>query len=294
MEKMKWLMCCLVVLTLVLGGMRVDAATIVGGTVTVGSGDLLAGQSDSEIGTSGFNFRYSYGAYPDKYYQNGNNVTPDQTGWESAMQWHSANAGHNNAVADGYGKLMRISGPTGLTIYYQWHFDFTNTGQLIDKLVFRVSRWHWIDGAADVQTRVLISLDGNNWTQLANDVTNGVFKDMDHAAYYDSVTTPKGSFFDATSLVKGAKEYYVQVQGTSVAATVIGIFCGGPGWGSREFSAFDNQVTLKTPNSCADVWTIGAGLPEDLNQDCVIDFKDFAIVAESWMVCNAPADPNCQ
>ena len=107
------------------------------------------------------------------------------------------------------------------------------------------SGWHWADGAANVQTVVEVRLEGEaSWTQLANEVSNGTFEDMDKPSYYDAATNHKGSFFDVTSIVQGQQEYYVRVSGTSIGQDAVGIFCGGPGWGAREFSAFDNQVTL--------------------------------------------------
>lgn len=43
------------------------------------------------------------------------------------------------------------------------------------------------------------------------------------------------------------------------------------------------------PTSCEDIWLRGEGRPGDINRDCIVDLKDFAIVARSWLECNDPA-----
>lgn len=70
----------------------------------------------------------------------------------------------------------------------------------------------------------------------------------------------------------------------------------------------DGWPSLTEPN-CADVHNLGFGLAADWAADCYIDFHDLALLANSWLddfhwedldlladqwlLCNNPADPNC-
>ncbi|HBG27893.1 MAG TPA: hypothetical protein DDX75_12460 [Phycisphaerales bacterium] len=45
--------------------------------------------------------------------------------------------------------------------------------------------------------------------------------------------------------------------------------------------------------TCNDVFAAGYGLPGDINEDCYIDLKDFAIIAYDWLACNIPDETNC-
>jgi arabinan endo-1,5-alpha-L-arabinosidase len=64
-----------------------------------------------------------------------------------------------------------------------------------------------------------------------------------------------------------------------------------------------------TEQTCEDVYNLGYGLASDWAADCYIDFRDLALLANSrlesygweelavladqWLLCNNPADPNC-
>jgi hypothetical protein len=37
----------------------------------------------------------------------------------------------------------------------------------------------------------------------------------------------------------------------------------------------------------------GAYLPADLNHDCYVNFKDFAMFAHNWLICNDPENTAC-
>lgn len=52
-----------------------------------------------------------------------------------------------------------------------------------------------------------------------------------------------------------------------------------------------NNYIAPDPNNCGDPGTVY--LPEDLNQDCYIDFRDFAYFAGRWLQCTEPNNPNC-
>jgi hypothetical protein len=45
------------------------------------------------------------------------------------------------------------------------------------------------------------------------------------------------------------------------------------------------------PTQCGDPGTEYS--PYDFNKDCYIDFRDFSFIADNWLKCSNPADPNC-
>jgi hypothetical protein len=47
------------------------------------------------------------------------------------------------------------------------------------------------------------------------------------------------------------------------------------------------------PSSCAEAIERGLDLKGDLDGDCDVDFRDYALFAAQWMQCNNPANPNC-
>jgi len=47
------------------------------------------------------------------------------------------------------------------------------------------------------------------------------------------------------------------------------------------------------PKNCQDAIGRGYGTVADRNQDCTIDFTDFATIASQWKLCNDPCDANC-
>jgi hypothetical protein len=47
------------------------------------------------------------------------------------------------------------------------------------------------------------------------------------------------------------------------------------------------------PTDCHQVWSSGLGLKEDLNRDCYLDLKDWAILAQDWLKCTDPQGQSC-
>lgn len=45
--------------------------------------------------------------------------------------------------------------------------------------------------------------------------------------------------------------------------------------------------------SCQSIVDAGFNYSADINDDCYINFKDFALFVDSWLTCNNPADANC-
>ncbi len=50
------------------------------------------------------------------------------------------------------------------------------------------------------------------------------------------------------------------------------------------------DVTIYTEPTCQDV---GVFYPADLNQDCIVNLEDFALLSQDWLKCNDPEDPSC-
>ncbi|OQA00588.1 MAG: hypothetical protein BWY69_01662 [Planctomycetes bacterium ADurb.Bin401] len=47
------------------------------------------------------------------------------------------------------------------------------------------------------------------------------------------------------------------------------------------------------PQTCEDLISRGYASAADFNEDCKINFADFAEFAVNWMLCNDPEDENC-
>ena len=47
------------------------------------------------------------------------------------------------------------------------------------------------------------------------------------------------------------------------------------------------------PENCLEVQDMNYGLSADLDNDCRVDFRDFALIAEKWSQCNEPDKPEC-
>ncbi|MFH1614039.1 MAG: hypothetical protein ABIG61_03005 [Planctomycetota bacterium] len=51
--------------------------------------------------------------------------------------------------------------------------------------------------------------------------------------------------------------------------------------------------TEATPPTCAELIGLGYQLRGDIDEDCRVGFSDFAGLADMWMQCDDPNDPNC-
>lgn len=66
-------------------------------------------------------------------------------------------------------------------------------------------------------------------------------------------------------------------------------FCVGAGTDGGSADTTPLEVEIAAP-TCA---SLGEYLDSDINQDCIINLKDFWIFAEQFLQCNDPADPEC-
>lgn len=48
------------------------------------------------------------------------------------------------------------------------------------------------------------------------------------------------------------------------------------------------------PSTCEQVVAFGGGFASDINDDCNVDYEDFALVATDWLKCNDPNDITCE
>ena len=81
-------------------------------------------------------------------------------------------------------------------------------------------------------------------------------------------------------------------------------------WGAAvwcKFGSKENTVSALIPTlvlegdiedcppltNCTQVWANGFGLDADFNEDCRVDFLDFAEFCQYWLVCNDPKDGSC-
>jgi hypothetical protein len=55
-----------------------------------------------------------------------------------------------------------------------------------------------------------------------------------------------------------------------------------------------NITYYKQPATCDEVWQAGYGLASDLDRNCIVDFKDFAVFIQRWFECNNPQDLTCE
>lgn len=92
---------------------------------------------------------------------------------------------------------------------------------------------------------------------------------------------------------------------TGEALIIVGKGYTGSGYPNPDFDNSDSstnfafagidhvriQRTIYTPDNCGDAGTVY--LPMDFDQNCYVDFKDFASFVSYWLHCNDPMDPYC-
>lgn len=215
-----------VLLAVVLVNGLASAAVITSGVITVGSGDLLAGQNDPTSGNTNFNFRYSYGAVDDTYCQNGNYTTADQTGWATAANWYT-NMQRMDMSGSGGWVLTALTSSTVEAI--QWTFNFANTGQTIEKLVVRIPHTIFTSG----QTAALYINVGAGDQQYESASPSG------YAQY--------NNYYDLTSYAQGKTSFTIREVGWPTWFGYIQSFTGS----AASAYSLDVQVTVPEPMSLA-------------------------------------------
>jgi len=81
-----------------------------------------------------------------------------------------------------------------------------------------------------------------------------------------------------------AFDFFVEVNAGDTIDFTVG---AGTDGGDSDTTPLEAAIEIPTCES------IGIYLDGDLNQDCVINLQDMAILASDWFLCNDPADSNC-
>jgi len=233
MKALRYVLCVAALLGLsVLLSTSVMAFTITNGTITVGSSDLVAGQSTTDAWgnyISGYDYRFSYSRTADAYAQNGNTSSPSLTGWANAL--YSVSNMSTKATWDNYpyiGRTEDFSNNSGSFIY---KFDLSATGKAIDRLVLTNTTSVWADGSNTCSAAFYVSTDGSTWNLYANPTATSSNTFVGTSPYYD-----------VTSYVQGSSVYYVRM-------VVLPFWDGGKVEIGRngDYGNVDSKVWLTTP-----------------------------------------------
>lgn len=100
-----------------------------------------------------------------------------------------------------------------------------------------------------------------------------------------------------------------QYNGSDGEPSLISVYSSSPQTISGTLSSAYAVMYEIVPMTCQDVWQLGLGLTQDLNQDCYINFNDLGMIADSWLngknfsdfaalaavwlTCNDPANRTC-
>ena len=69
--------------------------------------------------------------------------------------------------------------------------------------------------------------------------------------------------------------------------------CPGPNYWVRFDNIVVRAVPLTGPDNCTEAIQAGYTLNSDLNDDCYVDLADFAVIANEWLDCILPYNPDC-
>ena len=68
---------------------------------------------------------------------------------------------------------------------------------------------------------------------------------------------------------------------------------GVAGKSTRMDNVILRAVPVAGPDNCDEVLNAGYSIDSDFNNDCFVDFADFAHIAGIWLDCMVPGDPDC-
>ncbi len=226
------------------------------GVITVAPGDVSLDQDPS-----GFDFRWQYSTTNDAYYQNGDFGTVKVSGWQNAVALQSRAERGTDASPAAW--LARDANGGGPPTVFEWAFDFSGSGYVIDELKVLHAGVIYSDGitgnAINKIEWEISTDDGASWTEyfelLGSDII-GPGNVIDTALH------------DLTSLVPAGTDAY-RLRATMTynwSKTKVQIF-RNDAWFSQNVGEylFDNQV-----------WLIPAPTtPGDFDQDGDVDGTDF-------------------
>lgn|GEM_PF-1019598 len=122
------------------------------------------------------------------------------------------------------------------------------------------------------------------WASTDSNDVNDFVKIGEVIGHYDGIPGTPGKLYDAFFDFKGiflADVHFVRVYRETVGADT-GMF----------FDSFAS-ATVKEPNSCEQVASLGWCIDSDINFDCYVDFWDYAALICKWHMCNDPSNPDC-
>jgi len=217
------------------------------------------------------------------------------------------------ATADAYagtqaGMLKRLYGETGVatrlwfgngennrTLTMNWFQKYKDDGVTVSNQYVGVQIGDMSVGSGWADMALAVRMRGDRYgtwdirVNAANPTEQVLLAAYDDDTYYE---------FDLV-LDFQAKGYTVKVKKAGAASwegEVSGDFRN-----SAKINSFDYILCKVAQPDAYGYWdniTVSAEcrgwLPADLNADCYIDFKDFALFANEWMDCSHPDDPNCE
>jgi len=205
----------------------VEAVTVSGGTIMVGTSDVVENQD-----ASGYDYRMQYSLLDDKYAQNGNISSPVLTGWASGVYAYTNIARVTNW--DGAMYLGRASNtsadPGGQFGSVTWKFDFSGTGKTISNLQVTALTSVWYDNYP-TSARWYVSTDGVNWHLFCEAKSSSSQTVVGVAPYYD-----------VTGYVQGSNVYYLRADLDPYwVSNTVELFR------DQAYGGFDNKVWLLAP-----------------------------------------------
>lgn len=139
------------------------------------------------------------------------------------------------------------------------------------------------DGSGDAWLDTLENLPDSAWTGIKLAVTDW---NKDGRGYYDAYVNYGSGWtlvteniaFNPDDLYGGVNS--VEMLPSSPAGEVVGYMD-------------DIKLGVAGLQSCADVLAVDKAKASDINCDCYVNLKDFALLAEDWLWCNEPTDGDC-
>ena len=117
-----------------------------------------------------------------------------------------------------------------------------------------------------------------------------------------------GEWYDVRLSVNGLNvlgQYRVSAPGDTGDWTIVGTSTADPNFDPNHVSVYGNRndavsiddvaTASQGPQTCDEAILLGYSLLDmDLNGDCRVNLKDFAMIAADWLRCVKPEDPACE
>jgi hypothetical protein len=154
-------------------------------------------------------------------------------------------------------------------------FGLTANKSVISDNVLNNDKWHWF--AAVVRNEALyLYIDGV--LQSNSGVTFDPGTSATVSGYGTYIDMDMAGSVDDLAIYNNALTGTLNSSNTLVAGGLYFVWHG---------------VAETGPTTCEQVWASGYGNSADLNKNCRVDFKDFAVFAQQWLLCNIPNVTGC-